>query len=71
MLAGGALLPIAADFAETGIVAALLIFFTVAACHVYASELLLWQSAATGHTELELVAGALGGPVWQVCRFQL
>ena len=63
---GRALLPVAASFAETGIVAGTVLFVLIALANVYSNELLLWQSYATGHTEMEEVSGAIGGRAWRV-----
>ena len=63
---GRALLPVAASFAETGIVAGTVLFVLIAVANVYSNELLLWQSYATGHTEMEEVSGAIGGRAWRV-----
>ena len=61
-----AILPVAADFAETGVLASTILCFVVALANAYTTDLLLWQAHATACHEYELVALAVGGRWWKV-----
>lgn len=66
-----AILPVAADFAQTGVLASTVLCLVVAWANVYTTDLLLWQAYATGCLEYELVALSVGGRWWKVSNGQL
>lgn len=72
---GSAILPLAAAFADTGIIAGLLVMLIVAVCNAFTSKLLLRQSYLSSSPDYETLAFNIAGPLWkfftELCIFGL